>query len=204
MKTTNHPVLNLIINEDGTKMWYNGKIQDIKTYKSNRDNYPFKRVAFGNRTHSVAKLVCEAWNGMREEMNQVVHRKDKNPLNDHYTNLYWAKRGNVFTGRTARACTSKIKKNEIPEVINRLGAGETLKNIARTYNTSDMSIQRIKKRFMLDRLKMLRERIFKAKTTHDKQTAYAHYMGFKTLAEAIQTHGRRQFQKKIDDIATKI
>lgn len=204
MKTTFHPILDLEINEDGSKMWFEGREIPIKTYKSNRDNYPFKRVAFANRTHSVAKLVCEAWNGMREEMNQVVHRKDKDPLNDHYTNLYWAKRGNVFTGRTARACTSKIKKNEIPKVISRLQAGETLNNIARSYNTTDMSVHRIKKRFMIDRIKMLRERVFNAKTPYDKQMAYANYLGYKTVADAITAHGSKHFTSKIDELARKI
>lgn len=204
MKTANHPILNLIINEDGSQIWYNGKPVEVKVYKRNRDNYPSKRVAFANKTHTVAKLVCEAWNGMREEMNQVVHRKDKNPLNDHYTNLYWDKRGNVFTGRASRSTLSQIKKNEIPQIINRLQAGETLKNIARSFSTSDMSIQRIKNRFMLDRLKMLRERIFAAKTAHDRQTAYAHYMGYKTVTEAITSQGKHQFTRKIDELSRKL
>lgn len=204
MKTTKHPILNLIINEDGSQIWYNGKPVDVKIYKRNRDNYPCKRVAFAGRTHTVAKLVCEAWNGMRDETNQVVQRKDKNPQNDHYTNLYWDKRGNVFTGRASRSSLSQIKKNEIPQIIKRLEAGETLGNIARNFGTSDMSIHRVKRRFMLSRLKMLRERIFVAKTTHDKHTAYAHYLGYKTVAEAITSYGKTKFTSKIDELARKI
>jgi len=201
MKTANHPILKLIVNEDGTRMWYNGKKLDIKTYKTERDNYPVKRVAFASRTHSVAKLVCEAWNGLREEMTQVVHRKDKDTLNNHYTNLYWSKRGNIHTSRTARDYRSKVKKNELPQVLKRLEAGETLNKIAKSYNTSDMAIHRIKKRFMLNRLSQLKDGVRNATNTHARQQAYAHYMGYQTLAEAITNHGSKAFKNKIDALA---
>lgn len=204
MKTTKHPLLDLIINEDGSQMWYQGKEIEVKSYKNDRDNYPFKRAAFANRTHSVAKLVCEAWNGLREEMNQVVHRKDKNPLNDHYTNLYWSKRGNIHTARTNWDYRSKVKPAEIPTVVKRLESGETLNRIARSYSTSDMAIHRIKKRWMLDRTLKLKQAVREAKTAHERKTAYANYMGYKTVADAIAEHGAHIFNKKADELSMKI
>ena len=126
MKTTKHPHLDLIINEDGSEIIYKGKSLKINEYPYAGRNYTRRIVHFMSYSHSVPKLVCEAWNGMRDSPDLTVHRRDKDPENDHYTNLYWDKRGKVRTARTKRASTSKIKKEEIPDVIDRIASKEPL------------------------------------------------------------------------------
>ncbi len=201
MKTKKHPILDLIVNENGTLLIFKGKELSIKTYKPSRYNYIIKQVNFGGRTQGVAKLVCETWNGMRDDFSQSLHRKDKDPSNDHYTNLYWDIRGKVRTIRTKRNKLSQIKKSELPTIIKRIVAGETLKNIANNYNTSDMSISRIKKRFVTDPKMKLKEAVMAAKNKYQRSQAYANYLGFKTQSEAISNYGKYKFQLLINKIA---
>lgn len=194
MKTTKHPLLDLIINEDGSYIVFEGKVLDIKIYKpNNKHNYTVRQVNFRTRTHNVSKLVCEAWNGMRENREQFIHRYDLNPDNDHYTNLYWDTKKGTRTPRTKRSCSSKIKIDEIPGVVERIKAGETLENIAKSYNTSDSSILRIKKRFITDKKLILKESFMKAKDGYDKRLAIAKYLGFKTVTNALNAFGKREF-----------
>ena len=201
MKTKKHPLLDLEINEDGTVIIFNGKELTISHYKTTRDNYVFKRVNFMNRTHTVGKLVCEAWNGMRDSMDQQLHRRDLNPNNDHYTNLYWGKRGTFHNARTKRNSMSKIKTDEIPDVIKRIDSGETLKNIGKSYNTSEMSIYRIKRRFLTDQMMRLKDNIRHSHNTHELKTAYAKYLGFDNVGQAIGKLGKDVFFKKADEIS---
>lgn len=204
LSTTTHPVLPLIVNEDGSQMWYKNKPLNIHEYQYKRDNYPRLRVNFMNRTHTVEKLVCEAWNGMRDEKWQVVKHKDKNPLNNHYTNLYWSRNGGARTARTKRCASSKITKSEIPDVVQRIASNEPMTNIAKSYNTSSMSISRIKNRFMQDRVLKLKEAVMHAKTPHERQKAYANYLGYKSVADAINAHGKSKFQQTTNNIAVTI
>ncbi len=201
METRKHPFLDLIISENGTLLMFRGKVIEVKIYKRPRDNYSFKRCFFDRRTHSIAKLVCEAFNGMRDNMDDVINRRDGNPNNDHYTNLFWGQRGRIRTRRTKRSKISAIKKNEIPQVIKKLMAGETLRNIARFYNTSDMSIYRIKKRFMADKAETLKRKLDHCKNHYETLKAYASYLGFKNVAEAITAYGgNTNFEKNINKI----
>ena len=204
MNHTKHPHLDLIINEDGTLLNFQGKTLKIHTYRSKMHNYDRRTVHFKHMTVSVAKLVCEAWNGMRDSPEQSLHRRDKNPDNDHYTNLYWDTHSGKQTARTKRASSSKIKNAEIPEVIKRIESGETLKNIGKAYNTSDMSISRIKKRYMTDQLMMLKDKVRNSKSEYDRKESYALYLGFATVSEAIGRLGKKNFKNSTDKIALRI
>lgn len=201
MKTKKHPILDLIVNENGTLFIYKGKELEIKEYSATRSNYKIRHVNFGGHTQGVAKLVCETWNGMRETMDQSVHRKDRNPENDHYTNLFWGVRGKIRTNRTKRAANSKIKKEEIPTICKRIKNGESLKNIAKSFNTSDMSIYRIKKRFIVNTKLKLKEAVMCAKNKRERATAYAKYLGYKSLSQAIAKLGTYKFQLLKNNIA---
>lgn len=201
MKTAKHPILNLTVNENGTKIIFEGKELQILTYKQPRQQYVRRQVNFASQTQGVAKLVCECWHGMREDMSQQVHRIDKNPDNDHYTNLYWGKRGKIRTSRTKRCKSSKIKKEEIPTICQRLKNGESLRNIAKSYNTSDMSIYRIKLRFITSKRLLLKAAVMRAKNKHQITTAFAKYFGFPSVREAISNLGIHQFKLKLTQIA---
>lgn len=204
MKTTTHPVLDLVINENGSQIWYNGKLLKVHSYQLKGRNYTTRLVRFGSNTVTVAKLVCEAWNGMREEMNQTVQRKDKNPDNDHYTNLYWARRGNTRTGRTSRCKTSSFKESDVPAIIRRLEAGEKTSKIANSYNASRRSVRRIKNLYMLDAAFKLKHTVRTAKTPYQQKQAYAKYLGYDNVAEVIAAIGAYQFKKQIEQLSKTI
>lgn len=145
-----HPLIEgLKINEDGSEIIYMGTL--LKPAKMNRTarNSDTQLVYFNRQTHSVARLVCEAWHGLAENIDYNATRI-KNEDGFYYKNLYWAKKGvnpNYNNIKFPRVKTSKIAESEIPTVVARLNNGETLKAIALDYKTTEQSISRIKKRY---------------------------------------------------------
>lgn len=142
-----HPEIEgLKVNEDGTEVWFNGKSLQVGTASRKERDTDLQYVYFSNRTHSIAKLVCECWNGMADNPRWCATRKVKDK-GFHYTNLFFAPCGtNGEKDKASRGSRSKITEQDLPKIRARIKAGETLKAIAKDYNTSDMSILRIKKR----------------------------------------------------------
>jgi hypothetical protein len=152
MDYRHHPIIEgLKINEDGSSIIYLGKeLEPRKINKSGKKKTDTILVSFNNSVCSVARLVCEAWHGMAENIDFNATRV-KNENGFHYTNLYWAKKGvnpNYHDIKFPRAKSSKIPESDIPKIVKRLNQGEALNSIALDYNTSDMSISRIKKRYV--------------------------------------------------------
>lgn len=146
-----HPIIeDLKINEDGSEIIYKGeRLEPAKMNRTAR-NSDTVLVYFNRFTKSVARLVCEAWHGLAPDIDHNATRVE-NDKGFHYKNLYWAKKGvnpNYDKIKFSRAKSSKVPESEIPKVVERLEAGETLKSIATDYNTTDMSISRIKKRYV--------------------------------------------------------
>ena len=145
-----HPEIEgLKTNEDGSKILHFGDKMEIK--KMNRRERPTDALYVNllGKTFTIAKLVCECWNGMAENPRWYATRREKEK-GFHYTNLYWAARGTnpqMSKGKTKRSSWSKISKEDIPNIEERLENKETLKAIAADYDTTDMSISRIKKKF---------------------------------------------------------
>lgn len=147
-----HPEIEgLKVNEDGSEVVYLGEsLKVTKAERTERKN-DVRYVCFKNRVHSIAKLVCECWNGMSENPRWCATRKIK-AKGFHYTNLFFAPCGTNPERKNAKDAkrykSSKIKEKDIPIIEGRIRKGETLKAIAKDYNTSDMSISRIKKRMI--------------------------------------------------------
>ncbi|WBX72925.1 hypothetical protein PG913_08415 [Tenacibaculum pacificus] len=141
-----HPEIEgLKVNEDGTQVLYCGELLEVNTLNRKIRKSDMLYVYFNRKTYSVAKLICEAWRGMADNPRWYATRKIK-ANGFHYTNLFWAPCGtNPEAKKKARGTRSKIKKEDVPVIEKRLKKGETLKRIASDYNTSDMSISRIKK-----------------------------------------------------------
>ncbi len=144
-----HPEIEgLKVNEDGTEIIYFGEELKARGFDRKEREADTLVVHFLGRTHSVGKLICECWHGMRENSGQCATRKDKKK-GFHYTNLYWAKCGTnpaAALGEVKRSKLSKIRKEDIPAIEKRLRKGESLNSIAADYNTSEMSISRLKKK----------------------------------------------------------
>lgn len=144
-----HPEIEgLKVNEDGSEVIYLGERLEVKqASRSDRKN-EMKYVYFLKRTHSVAKLVCECWHGMAENPRWCATRKVKEN-GFHYTNLYFAPCGTnpaMGTKKVKRSKLSKLSEADVIAVQKRLKKGDTLKSIANDYNTSDMTISRIKRK----------------------------------------------------------
>lgn len=150
MESRYHPIIEgLKVNEDGSEIYYLGdKLESAKMNRTSR-NSDTMLVYFNGQTHSLARLVCECWHGMAPDRDHNATRI-KNEDGFHYKNLYWAKKGvnpNYKKIKFPRAKSSKVPEERIPEVVERLKKGETLRSIALDFETSDMSISRIKKRY---------------------------------------------------------
>lgn len=86
-----HPIIeNLKINEDGTKVLLNG--EPMKIYKQKRYNRSI--VFLGKKSVSTTRLVCEAWHGAAPTGEHAARRIEENGGN-HYSNVYWGKKGNI-------------------------------------------------------------------------------------------------------------
>ncbi len=202
MKFKTHPIVtDLEINEDGSQLFYKGEPLEVKSYKKPKLNYLQKQVNFNSLTFTLAQLICEAWNGLRPNMDMVVKRKDFNPDNYHYSNLYWAPRGGMRTKKTKRSKNSKIKLKDIEVIIERIEAGDSLRVIAKAYHTSDMSIYRIKKNYLIDKKSILKRTIMKARDNYYKRLAFAKYFGFESIGNAVAAFGKTQFILKCQQIA---
>ena len=142
-----HPEIEgLKVNENGSSVIYCGETLEVKKANRKERKNDLKHVYFIGRVHSIAKLVCECWNGMSENPRWYATRLEKEK-GFHYTNLIWAPCGtNPERKKNKRGSHSKILEDDIPKIIKRLKKGDTLASIAKDYNTSDMSISRIKKR----------------------------------------------------------
>lgn len=190
-----HPLLkDLQINEDGSVLLWKGLPLEVKEYQRPRDNYKAKLVNCHGKTHRLTKLICEAWNGPRDTMDQVVKRRDFNPNNYHYTNLYWASQGGSSrTKKQHRPSNAKINESDIDVIIERIKHNEPLATIAKDFKVSSTVISRLKERFITNPKMVLREKIMRAKDGYYRQLAFANYFGFKTVAEAVKELGKTTF-----------
>lgn len=198
-----HPIIKeLEVNEDGTEVLYQSKSLEVFAYhKEGRDNYAYRRVNFMGKTHSVPKLVCECYHGMRTDMSFTTQRKDFNPDNDHYTNLFWGKKGGrIRTERTKRNKNSKIKDSDIPVIVKRIDKGESLVAIAASYGTSDVTIQRVKKRYITNPRMVFKESILGAKNKNEINTICAKFLKYPSTSVAIQKMGRFEFNIEVDKL----
>jgi len=90
-----HPILEgLKINEDGTEIIYNDVPVDIREYQTKTQRHPYRAVNMHKRTFTVRRLVCEAWHGVPPTREHAAKRIDFFK-DDHYTNLYWGKKGST-------------------------------------------------------------------------------------------------------------
>jgi hypothetical protein len=109
-----HPVFeNLKINEDGSKCYYRNKLLRPSVGKDKKIKYNFL-----NRSVSAAKLVIEAWHGMRIDLSYTLKRRDFDTSNSHWKNLYWGKKGGNYVkkganlSRTTQKAIEMLKKGK--------------------------------------------------------------------------------------------
>lgn len=138
-----HPIIEgLKINEDGTEVYYNGNLlAQFVTDKSRAT--PTYKVNFQNKAHSVSRLVCEAWNGLRKHSGQRVSKINQ-LSNNHYSNLEWKEGAANGVGNFEQ----KIKPDDIDDIIELLKSNKTQVEIAQMYKVNKCTIGRIKNKYV--------------------------------------------------------
>ena len=138
-----HPIIEgLKVNENGTEVYYNGNLlAQFVTDKSRQT--PTYKVNFQNKAHSVSRLVCEAWNGLRQHSGQRVSKI--NDLSDnHYSNLEWKEGSANGVGNFAQ----KIKADDLDNIIELLKSNKSQVEIAKMYNVHKCTIGRIHNKYV--------------------------------------------------------
>lgn len=142
MELRYHPIIEgLKVNENGTKIYYKDVLLRVFENDKKRTN-PTLKVNFINRAHSVAKLVCECWNGLREHSGQRVSKI--NDLSDyHYSNLEWREGSSNGVGNFKQ----KIKPEDHNDILAQLRDGKSKTKIAKIYGVDCATIYRIEKKY---------------------------------------------------------
>lgn len=141
----------------GSIILENGAPVSIRTVqKAKKGASPFRYTEIGGKTIAVHRLVALAYVENPKGYKMVLH-KDTDTLNNHYRNLEWGNQRMIAenmkaAGRSYRTekhvrLNSKIKLMDISDIMERINQGDTLRSIAKDYNTSDMSIHRVKERY---------------------------------------------------------
>lgn len=154
MEYRQHPLIEgLKLNEDGSQIVYKGCLLTVRIYRPKNRNVSILKVYLANKNFTVAKLICECWNGLRPSRKYCIKKRNQQ-AGLHYSNLYWEiiGAGNLLTG-SLRDKFSKVKTEDLPIVISRIKKGHRLMDIAKDYNTSKMSISRINQKFVTPFLK---------------------------------------------------
>lgn len=138
-----HPIIEgLKINEDGTQVYYNGNL--LTTFANDKSRAtPTLKVNFNNKAHSVSKLVCESWNGLRKHSGQRVSKINQ-ISNNHYSNLEWKEGAANGVGNFEQ----KIKPDDIDVIIELLKNNKTQVEIAKMYNVHHSTIGRIHNKYV--------------------------------------------------------
>lgn len=138
-----HPIIEgLRINEDGTQIYFNDVLLRSFCNDKMREN-PTLKVNFINKAHSVTKLVCEAWNGLREHSAQRVS-KINHLSNNHYSNLEWKEGASNGVG----VFKQKIRPEDLDDIIELLKSNKSKIEIASMYNVHNATIYRISKKYV--------------------------------------------------------
>jgi hypothetical protein len=137
------------VNEDGSEILLNGESLSIKEYQPKHTRIPVRMVDIGRKKVSVPRLVLECWQGMPENLDCAARRHDESK-GDHYTNLYWGRKGmtkSSVIGHAGVAKSRKLNEAQVNEIDKRRESGETLKEIMKDYEASEMAYHRAKKRY---------------------------------------------------------
>ena len=153
LKFKYHPLIEgLKINEDGTEIYFEGEQLPIKMYKTGTTKAIKPHVYINHKLTRVIKLVCEAWIGSRPTIEHAARKKDENAGN-HYTNLYWGKKGmtissaanNIQNQKWIRQKT-KLTQKEYKEIFTLWNEGVKISELSEKYQVSEVHISRIIKK----------------------------------------------------------
>jgi hypothetical protein len=145
------------VNYNGTKIYFKNKLKKPYLFKEKKNKKGFYTVSIENKTRYVHHLVAAAWLTNEHNLPLILHR-DSDTTNNDFRNLTYGDYKMLYEFKRAagapigvndiyKRLNSKISYYEAKKIAKRLDEGESAKALAIEYNTSDMSICRIRKNF---------------------------------------------------------
>ena len=151
----------ITVREDGKEIVYKGKSVHLSLIKNKHHRNGYHQVSIEGKRIYVHRLVAEAFVANTKPVsNKMILHKDCNSINNHYKNIEWGDRKKMIENRIKNGIqnfssirvtypgSSKISHEEAVKIAQRLENGEFATNICREYNVSEMSIARIRKRYL--------------------------------------------------------
>lgn len=145
----------ILVDPEGKIFFHNGRKLKITTVNRPNNN-SIEMISINDKSHYVNRIVAMAHIPNPDNLPIVAHN-DGDTLNNDMNNLTWCTQSTVvqnmqslgrFPIAKPRAKKSRHKYSEADEkvIVQRLKQGETCKDIAVAYGTSDMSIIRLKQK----------------------------------------------------------
>lgn len=142
-----HPLLEgLKVNEDGSEILQNGTSMLIRSVKLPHTRNKTLQVSFGKKTVNVIRLVCETWHGISPAGDYAARRVDEEK-GDHYSNLYWGKKGmTISSAKGVIQPTAKMSIEVYNEVLELNREGKSIKAILKEKDISENRFYQFQKK----------------------------------------------------------
>lgn len=141
-----HPIIEgLKINEDGSQILLNGEEVKIVVQKLPHMRYPRKVVYLNRKGINTIRLVCEAWHSPAPTGEHAARRIDEQK-GDHYSNLYWGKKGHTLSSAKGIVQpTSKMSPEVYAEIVKR-SKTESVRAVLKDLNISENRFYQYRKK----------------------------------------------------------
>lgn len=149
------------VREDGGEIIYKGKTIHQSLIKNKNKQKGYYQVSIEGERIYVHRIVAEAFVSNTHPVSyKMILHKDSNSQNNHYKNLEWGNGKGIIANRIRNGIqsspqkpetyrgSSRISYQEALKISKRLEKGEFAKDICKEYNVSEMSIARIRKRYL--------------------------------------------------------
>jgi hypothetical protein len=141
-----HPIIeNLKVSEDGSIILKNGQPAVIIIDKLPHARTTRKLVGFGLKKVTVTRLVCEAWHGIAPTGEHAARKVDQS-AGDHYSNLYWGKKGNTISSAKGVPKPTRKMTAEVYANIVKRSKTETVRAILKELDISENRFYQYRKK----------------------------------------------------------
>jgi hypothetical protein len=141
-----HPIIeNLKVSEDGSEILRNGQPVIIASDHPVHMRNPRKIVRFGKKNVTVIRLVCEAWHGISPTGEHAARRVDE-AAGDHYSNLYWGKKGMTLSAAKGVVQPTLKMTPEVYANIKERSATESIRAILKELDISENRFYQYRKK----------------------------------------------------------
>lgn len=141
-----HPIIkNLKVSEDGSQILRDGQPVIIASDHPLHMRNPRKIVRFGKKNVTVIRLVCEAWHGLSPTGEHAARRVDET-TGDHYSNLYWGKKGHTISSAKGVVQPTLKMTPEVYANVMKRSEKETIRDILKELDISENRFYQYRKK----------------------------------------------------------